>query len=221
MKFNIKPHVETKIRAKTREFGRKIKESKKNIDNILNEIIVGNVNNLSIPDNKTGKKVHISKVYQEASIETWNITINESNGNIKLFHNLMEIDFAINKFIPVINEIKAFEALAAPLVVNKNGQMQLTNLFFVKDSTYGAICEKCGSDHVIVIKDNIDILTSDEEVVFLPAMDNYTMHRIAPYTPEFRLQYPIPVNLNTDKWYCPYCKQIHDFNNNLVHGIIY
>jgi len=220
MKFNIKPDIEMKIRAKTREFGRRIKESKKNIDNILNEIIVGNINNLFIPNGGNGKKIHISVAYHGAGIEIWNKTIKELSKNIKYFNNIMEVDFAINKFMPIIQEIKNYGALTAPLMVEKNGQMQLTNLFYVQDSTYGAICENCGSDHVIVIKNKLDTHTSDEDLIFIPAMDNYTMHKIAPYTHEFKLQYPIPI-LDKDKWYCPYCREIHEFHNDLKYGIIY
>ena len=51
-----------------------------------------------------------------------------------------------------------------------------------------------------------------DEKIFLPGLETYMVMQINPEDEEFVRNFPIPINNQTDYWYCPNCKELHKFS---------
>lgn len=95
------------------------------------------------------------------------------------------------------------------------------NYFILNDLASGGICEKCGSSGIVVLLMDQDYDDNLDEKVFLPSYETYYACKIDPKSSDFMSNFPVPINHNTDYWYCPYCNEVHKFNYSDDFGLEY
>lgn len=97
----------------------------------------------------------------------------------------------------------------------------MTNYFIVSDKCQGIVCKKCNSSGSIILLLDNDLKSNLDKKVLLPALEYYYVLGIKADDIELVKNPPIPINPNTDYWYCPYCNEVHRFNYNKIFGLMY
>lgn len=85
----------------------------------------------------------------------------------------------------------------------------LKNYFIINDLGEGVVCEKCRSTGAVILLMDENYLDNLENKVFRPSFETYYIKRIQPESDEFVRMFPVPVNAESDYWYCPRCNQLH------------
>lgn len=109
--------------------------------------------------------------------------------------------------------------ICTPSIGDMHGGM--TNYFVINDYTHGEVCEKCGTSGVVVLLMDPDFTENLDKKVFLPGADNYEARNILIENNEFSKTFPVPVNSDTDYWWCCNCDELHRFNYDQENGLIY
>lgn len=97
----------------------------------------------------------------------------------------------------------------------------IANYFVINDVAEGTVCEKCGSTGAVVLLLDKDYLNNLEDKVFVPSYESYYVRGISPWSLDFKKMFPVPVNPETDYWYCPYCNELHRFSYDEDFGLCY
>lgn len=92
------------------------------------------------------------------------------------------------------------------------GNDGVCNYFIINDIGYGGICDKCGTDGIVVLLNDKNYIENLDKKIWLPSLETYMSLKINPEDEEFFRNFPIAINPNTDFWYCPNCKELHKFN---------
>lgn len=142
-------------------------------------------------------------VYKQSAYCMWNGLVEKSQ--MSIIPEFMVLYF-LKQNEHLVNHAKKAKKLMIPLL---SPDRNLTNLFLVRDIAYGKICPTCGTNHIILLKNNLT--PAEEDSLYSPILDNYLMGKIVPMSDEFTQQYPIPIDYKKDKWICPNCQQIHKF----------
>lgn len=85
------------------------------------------------------------------------------------------------------------------------------NYFIINDIGNGVVCEKCGSSGVVVLLLGGDYTNNLGKMKFRPSFESYYYSGIQPEGIDFVRMFPVPINFETDYWYCPYCRELHRF----------
>lgn len=213
--LSIPDNIKIVIRTKLEEYGQKIGESEK----VMNEIIE------NLLDPRRGVKsnyeefqdlanINLLEVYGDISTKYWNSLIKDKN-YFKIIYEHQLIDF-IEKNRPFINMAIALQRLSTVILM----QDKLTNVFLICDESYGEICPTCHSNTVIIFKKNI-FSSINNNCIFLPSFENYAVLKIIPLSEKFLTEAPIPISPITDKWICPKCLKIHSFKYDREIGLQY
>lgn len=95
------------------------------------------------------------------------------------------------------------------------------NYFIVNDMAYGGICDKCGSDGIVILIMDQNYTDNLEEKIWAPGLETYMAMHIMPGSDAFKRMFPVPINPATDYWYCPKCGELHKFKYDNEIGLIY
>lgn len=137
--------------------------------------------------------------------------------SLEEFYAEMQSDFANRKRAMNLIEAKVPSTLTIASLL-KGG---MTNYFIVSDVCEGVTCEKCNSFGAIILLLDKGLKSNLENKVFLPALEYYYVLGIEPESDELLRHPPVPINPDTDYWYCPYCNEMHKFNYDNKKGLIY
>lgn len=220
LKINIPTNIQVKIISKLREYGQNIKEDKKEIQRIIDNVVYNKesgaehinelLNNIDPLD--------ISLAYNEMNINLW-IGFNKSIG-IKTIIQDEDVQNFIDSQNHYLNLCFQHNMVSAPIMVGSDNS---TNLFFVQDKMYGEVCSKCGSNYFIIVKKDLsfDEKTLQEKVIFLPSAEYFISKKIAPHDQQYINNLPVPINPEKDLWYCIKCKTFHKFKYDSDIGLQY
>lgn len=94
------------------------------------------------------------------------------------------------------------------------------NCFYINDSLCGKVCEQCGATEFIVLLMDDDYTSMDGKS-FIPCVDVYNSNQIDFDSEDFNMQFPVPINHETDYWYCINCEKFHRFGYDTEQGLYY
>lgn len=216
--YNISIGVKSKIKDQTRNFALNIGEKEKQIDRFIKNFFkeVTTANNAYNPPN-VFEMQRLINVYNEINKELWLGFIKDLE--IKRFVKEKEIEDFIKIYKPYIDICITGNRYSTPVMVDIDTP---SNVFVVSDRAYGKVCTKCGANTILVIKNALeDEIEALKDKIFLPSPENFIAKRISPCSKTYMTQIPVPVNIDTDKWYCLNCKELHTFSYDINLGFKY
>ena len=94
------------------------------------------------------------------------------------------------------------------------------NYFVVNDIGYGGACSKCKTDAIVllIMDENYESGLYNKKI-FIPSLETYFTLKINPESEIFKRSFPVPVNPDTDYWYCPNCNELHKFKYDKFIGL--
>lgn len=217
LKIDVPLDVRMKIANKTLEYGLKIKENKKEILKLIDNVLYmteETMKNNYIPT--PNEFVDVLEECEKIAQAYWNYQIKiQSKIDLVKPENIQEF---VDKNSLLIHEYIETNTLSG--IINNNSNI-FTNVFFINDFSQGIICEKCGINYTIILKSKVDFIDDINSVIFLPSTESYIVNKIFPASEKYNMQPQIPINYKEDFWYCPKCKKLHKFKYDKEIGLVF
>jgi hypothetical protein len=160
------------------------------------------------------RNIHLERI-QKRSEELWKNFITSKGISGKLPPELFWLEMQLKRN-RIMNTLKS-GVLSKPM----ENMMGTANYFIVNNLARGEVCEKCHNSGIVIFLSDSDYLSGMEEKIFIPCFETYYALKIQPEGHVFAENFPIPINCETDYWYCPHCNELHKFRYDEELGLEY
>lgn len=214
IKFKLKDTLARRITQETIKYGKSVGDKEKQVTKALKNLFDFTPKKTKYEEKPFGS---IYEAFFETGKKLWIAFVKRFKDKEKISY--LEIEsFTDRNFNYIANAIKQ-GYLSVPILVGKD---RPSNVFLVNDKAYGKTCEKCNSSLALIIKNEFETdVTKLNNMVFLPSIEIYIANNVTPFDEFFLKQIPVPINPDKDKWYCPFCKTVHDFKYDKDIGLTY
>lgn len=218
MRPNVSTVLDCKIRSGIREYGKRINENPKAINELIEYLLNFDIMHpIAIESFKARMPYNDpATMYSDFNVGYWKAYIKE-----------VGIDRIVNEdeFYDLLHETKSYilitskeeNSLCTPICTSDEKR---TNIYYIRDLGQREICKECGSNEALVLLNDHDFINTDNKI-FLPSKETYIAKKITPRDNNFILNLPVPVNPKTDKWYCIKCCKMHSFKYDDELGLSY
>jgi hypothetical protein len=158
-------------------------------------------------------------IFEREKCEIWMDFINKNEITKKLLPKEFYIEMQ-NERSEILEKLK-YGTLSCRVYADES-KSTYSNYFVVNDIRYGGICNKCNTDGIVLLinDENYKSHLYDKKI-FIPGLETYFTRKINPKSEIFRRIFPVPVNPDTDYWYCPNCNELHRFKYDSIFGLLF
>jgi hypothetical protein len=214
IKYNLNDTLARRITEETIKYGKSVGDKEKQVTKVLKNLFDFSPKKTKYKENPFGS---IQEAFFETSKRLW-MAFNDEFKDKEMI-SYLEIESFADRYFHYITNVVIQGYLSVPVLV---GRDKPSNIFVVHDKAYGVVCEKCDTSLVLVIKGDFETdVTRLNRMVFLPSAEIFIQNNVTPFDEAFLKQVPVPINPDRDKWYCPFCRTVHDFKYDKDTGLSY